>query len=95
MEFPLIVHPCCQRAGAPAAAILPWHLLARQKLRHAVSLFVALNAHLGVLKKVFQVRAGNQASYQPASPAGPFFCPWNRFGPRLAVRNSGPAGTLQ
>jgi hypothetical protein len=32
----------------------------------------ALNAHLGVLKKVFQVRAGHQPVYPPTSPLGPF-----------------------
>jgi hypothetical protein len=95
MKLPLIVHPCCQRAGAPAAAILPWHLLGRQKLRHAVLLFVALNAHLGVLKKVFQVRAGNQASYQPASSPGPLFRPWNQFSPWLTLRDSRPGKSLQ
>jgi hypothetical protein len=40
-----------------------------------------LNAHLGVLKKVFQVRPGHQAAYQPASTLGRFFCPWIRFSP--------------
>lgn len=49
----------------------------------------ALNAHLGVLKKVFRVRAGHQAVYQPKSPLGPIFRPWNRFGPRLALSRTG------
>jgi hypothetical protein len=31
------------------------------------------------------LRAG-QTAYQPKSPLGPIFCPWNRFGPRLALR---------
>jgi hypothetical protein len=35
----------------------------------------ALNAHLGVLKKVFQVRAGHQAAYPPTSPLWRLFCP--------------------
>src|SRR5580692_11327796 len=33
--------------------------------------------------------------FQPELPPGPFFCPWNRFGPRLAVRDSGPAKAFQ
>jgi hypothetical protein len=35
----------------------------------------ALNAHFGVLKKVFQVRAGHEAAYPPTSPLWPLFCP--------------------
>ena len=35
----------------------------------------ALNAHFGVLKKVFQVRTGHQAAYPPTSPLWPLFCP--------------------
>jgi hypothetical protein len=31
------------------------------------------------------LRAG-QTAYQPKSPLGRIFCPWNRFGPRLALQ---------
>jgi hypothetical protein len=52
----------------------------------------ALNAHLGVLKKVLQIRAGHQAAYPPTSPLWPLFCPWSRLRhilntePRIKVR---------
>ena len=56
----------------------------------------ALNAHLGVLKKVFRVRAGHQAAYQPKSPLGPIFCPWNSIWPPAGTqRDARPAKTLQ
>jgi hypothetical protein len=35
------------------------------------------------------------AAYQPGSTPGPFFCPWIRFSPRLAGRDSRPAKLLQ
>jgi hypothetical protein len=55
----------------------------------------APNAHFGVLKKMFQVRAGHQAAYPPTSTLGPFFCPWIDLAPRLVVKDSRPAKTLQ
>ena len=48
----------------------------------------ALNSQLGILSKMFQVRA-HHAGAQPTRPPGPFFCPWNWF--RLELAGKGDA----